>query len=91
MAERERCTFIFSSTGKAKKSIARWRVLVMRSAATPCPVTMKKPVSMQAASIWRATSRCSAALPPRSGDRSMVGIVSAAMGAPFRRALVRWI
>ena len=75
-----RCTFIFSSSGSAKKSIARWRVVVMRSAGTPWPVTMKKPVSRQAASIWRATSRFSASLPLRSAVRSIVGIaLSAAM------------
>ena len=41
---------------------------------------MKKPVSRQAASIWRATSRFAASLPPRSAVRSIVGIAfSAAM------------
>ena len=37
-------------------------------------MTMKNPISVQAASISRATSRFSVALPPRSGDRSIVGI-----------------
>src|SRR4051812_37906949 len=59
--------------------MARCRVLVIRSAGTPCPVTMKKPVSRQAASIWRATSRLSASLPVLSGDKSIIGMASAAM------------
>jgi hypothetical protein len=50
----------------------------MRSAGTPWPVTRKKPVSRQAASIRHAISRFSASLPVRSGDMPMVGIVGLA-------------
>jgi hypothetical protein len=49
---------------------------------------MKNPISVQAASIWRATSRRSLSLPLRSGDKSIVGIVfSAAMAHP---SIVCW-
>src|SRR5271165_3276701 len=74
-----RLTFIFSSSGSAKKSTACARAAAIRSRGTPCPVTRKKPISVQASSIRRATSRFSATLPPRSGARSIAGIAFSAV------------
>ena len=50
----------------------------------PCPATRKKPMSVQAASICRATSRRAASLPLRSGETSIVGIV---LSRPWRNSI----
>src|SRR5581483_8113686 len=67
-------TFLFSSMGRAKKACASLLRPEMTLAGTPCPVMVKKPISVQVRSISRPVRSRAVASPLNALLRSMTGI-----------------